>query len=486
MAKATDGSQAHPNVIFFAYDDLCDWVGPLGHNQAKTPNLDRLAREGLTFTNAHTAGVFCAPSRTAIFTGQHVSTTGCYGEDVFQFDHPDLVTMQMAFQRGGYRTFGAGKLYHHMPGFVDLRGWDEYFTRSQEVKDMGWQMNGYHMKDVPLPEPYPYSPWYTSNAKRRATSAGHLEWGPIANDLEEKMVDTIRTNWACDVLGRKHDRPFFLALGLYTPHYPNYAPQKYFDLYDVDAIKLPPYKEDDLDDLPPKIREQMRRGSSNHAELEKLGAVKQAIRGYLAAVSYGDAMLGRVLDALERSPYKDNTILVVWSDHGFHHGEKGRWGKHTLWERTSHVPFIWAGRGVARGARVDATVSLIDMYPTFVDLCSLPTADGLEGVSLAHVLRDPASAVDRNVLLPHMEPGAYAVINRDWRYIRYADGAEELYDARKDPNEWMNLAGDEQNAAVKAQLRASAPKDFAPPVTPRRNLQLIVEGDSFHWEQKRK
>jgi arylsulfatase A-like enzyme len=177
-------------------------------------------------------------------------------------------------------------------------------------------------------------------------------------------------------------------------------------------------------------------------------------------------------------------ILVVWSDHGFHHGEKGRWGKHTLWERTSHVPFIWAGKGVARGAKVDATVSLIDMYPTFIDLCSLPKVEGLEGVSLAPVLLDPASAVDRNVLLPHMERGAYAVINRDWRYIRYADGGEELYDVRKDPHEWVNLAGEERLAAVKAKLRASAPKSFASPVTPRSDLRLIVEGDGFRWERK--
>jgi arylsulfatase A-like enzyme len=481
-ARRSDTPAKRPNVIFFALDDLCDWVGPLGHSQAITPNFDRLAKSGVTFTNAHTAGVFCAPSRTAIFTGRHVSTTGCYREEVFYYDHPNIVTMQMVFQQGGYKTFGAGKLYHHMPGFIDLRGWDEYFTRSQEVKDMGWQMNGYHMKDVPLPEKYPHSPIYTKGG-RKISSAGFLEWGPIPDDRAEKMVDTIRTNWACDVLRRKHGKPFFLALGLYTPHYPNYAPQKYFDLYDRDSLKLPPYKEDDLEDLSPAIRKKYQRRPWQK-QLEKYGAVKDAIHGYLAAVSYGDALLGRVLDTLERSPHKDNTIIVLWSDHGFHHGQKNQWGKHTLWERTSNVPFIWAGKGIARNAEVKTTVSLIDMYPTFLELCSLPMVRGLEGTSLAAALRDPSRAADRNVLLPHMERGSYAVMNTKWRYIHYNDGAEELYNVKKDPHEWYNLANDEKYRKIKERLRASAPKAFAPHVTSRRELKLIIKGDSFHWEKR--
>ncbi len=474
-----------PNVIFFAFDDLCDWVQPLGYNQAKTPNLLRLAERGVTFTRAHAPGVFCAPSRTAIFTGRHAFTTGCYSHDIFHVDHPDLVTLQMAFKRGGYRTFGAGKLYHHMPGFVDLRGWDEYFTRSREVKDMGWQMNGYLMDDAPRPAPCPYSPWYRKT-DRRVTPGGFLEWGPIADDREEEMVDTIRTNWACEVLRRRHEQPFFLALGLYTPHFPNYAPQKYFDLYDPEKIDLPPYKEDDLDDLPAHVRKRFTNRGRIHKELEELGAVREAVRGYLAAVSYGDAMLGRVLDALEKSPHKDNTVIVAWSDHGFHHGEKGQWGKHTLWERTSHVPFLWAGQGVARNATVGASVSLIDMYATFVDLCGLPRPDGLEGTSLAPVLGDPSKAADRTVLLPHMERGSYAVMNAEWRYIHYADGGEELYNVRDDPHEWTNLAGDPAYDEVKRRMRDAAPKRFAPQATSRRALRLVIDGDTFHWERKKR
>ena len=232
-----------------------------------------------------------------------------------------------------------------------------------------------------------------------------LEWGAVPNDREEEMADSIRVNWACDVLRRPHEKPFFLAVGLYAPHFPNYAPQKYFDLYDSDKIVPPAYKADDLDDLPPKIRQAKINRSKIHQRLVELDAVEDAIHGYLACVSYADAMLGRVLKALEESPYKDNTVVVLWSDHGYHHGEKGHWGKHTLWERTSNVPFIWAGPRIAAGTTVDTTVSLIDMYPTFVEMCALSEVSGLEGTSLAPVLNSPQSATDRNVYLPFMDPG---------------------------------------------------------------------------------
>ena len=219
------------------------------------------------------------------------------------------------------------------------------------------------------------------------------------------MADTKRVNWAVEQLKKKYDNPFFLAVGLYAPHYPNYCPQKYFDLYDPNEIKLPPIKEDDLEDLPEKIRK-MKTGRSRIVQkLKSLDAWDDAIHGYLANISYADAMIGRVLDTLEKSPYADNTIVVLWSDHGYHLGEKGDWGKHTLWERTSNVPFIWSGPGVAKNKTTDVTVSLIDMYPTFREMCGLPkTKQKLEGTSIASTLAAPDKAKDRSVFLPHMHP----------------------------------------------------------------------------------
>lgn len=472
-----------PNVLFLAVDDMNDWIGCLeSRPNAITPNFDRLASRGVNFTNAHTAGVFCAPSRAAIFSGQFASTTGCYRTANYFFDHPEIEPLQVSFAKAGYETFGAGKLFHHPAGAIDIRGWNEFFLRNQSQREGGWPLESWS-EGTPFPNPFPNSIY---NRGKQITGGLFLEWGAIPNDREEEMADNIRINWAVEKLKEQHDKPFFLGVGIYAPHFPNYCPQKYFDLYDPAKIQLPPIKDDDLEDLPPKVRTQKEnRKRQHHEKLVKLDAVDDAIHGYLACISYADAMMGRVLDALEASPYADNTIVVLWSDHGYHHGEKGDWGKHTLWERTSNVPFIWAGPGVAKDAQSGVTVSLIDMYPTFVDLCGLPEPDqNLEGESLAKTLSDPASAEDRDVFLPHMNPGEYAVINRDWRYIRYGEDGEELYDLNVDPNEWHNLAQDPKHAARKVELRRVAPATFAEPAEKlNARKDLVIEGDSFRWEK---
>ncbi|MCR9197742.1 MAG: sulfatase [Planctomycetaceae bacterium] len=472
-----------PNVLFFAVDDMNDWIGCLNTVPgALTPNLDRLAARGVNFTNAHTAGVFCAPSRAAIFSGQYASTTGCYTTPNYFVSSPQIEALQMSFHKAGYTTLGAGKLFHHPAGAIDQRGWTNFFLRNQIQKETGWPLDSWS-QETPVPQPFPASVY---NRGQTFKAGLFLEWGPIPNDKEEAMADTIRTNWAVEQLGKEHDAPFFLGCGLYAPHFPNYCPQKYFDLYDRDTIELPPMREDDLDDLPPVIRKQRQnRKKLHHDRLTRMGAVKDAIHGYLACISYADAMLGRLLDALDASPYADNTIVVIWSDHGYHHGEKGQWGKHTLWERTSNVPFIWAGPGIAKGQTTDVTASLIDMYPTFVDMCDLPQpAQTLEGISLAATLKDPSQATDRTVFLPYMKPGEYAVFNRDWRYIRYGKQGEELYDLSEDPHEWTNLAGDSQYDQVKIRLRRSAPTTFADP-EPKLNTRkdLVSDGETFHWEK---
>ncbi|MEM0968263.1 MAG: sulfatase-like hydrolase/transferase, partial [Verrucomicrobiota bacterium] len=469
-----------PNVLFLAVDDMNDWLGCLNtQTRAITPNLDRLAARGVNFTNAHTAGVFCAPSRAAIFTGQFASTTGCYQTANYFADHPDIEALQMTFAHGGYTTLGAGKLFHHPAGAVDVRGWSEFFLRNQIQRETGWPMDSWS-EDVPFPDPFPNSIY---NQGQQVTGGLFLEWGPVPNEREEELADTIRVNWAVEQLQKKHETPFFLACGIYAPHFPNSCPQKYFDLYDPAKIELPPYKADDLEDLPEKIKRIKTNRSRIHQRLESLDAIDDAIHGYLACISYADAMMGRILDALEASPYADNTIVVFWSDHGYHHGEKGDWGKHTLWERTSNVPFIWAGPGVAQGAVTDVTVSLIDMYPTLVEMCGLDQPhQPLEGTSIASTLAKPETAADRNVFLPHMHPEEYAIINRDWRYIKYGEDGEELYDLQSDPNEWHNIVANPEHADLIAELRQLAPQEFAPPA-PKRHIKsdLLLQGETFRW-----
>ena len=473
-----------PNVLFLAVDDMNDWIGCLETRpHAITPHIDALAARGINFTNAHTAGVYCAPSRAAIFTGQFASTTGCYRNQIYFVNHPGLQPLHLAFHRAGYATFGAGKLFHHPAGQIDLRGWSEFFMRRKSQRETGWPLDSWS-EETPIPQPYPNSVY---NRDGPVANRFFLEWGKVPDEQEGAMADTLRTDWAVDTLKKNHDKPFFLALGLYSPHFPNYCPEKYFALYTRDAIELPPYKADDLDDLPENIRKQKTNRSRIHQKLEKLGAVKDAIHGYLACMSYADAMIGRVLETLAEGPHADNTIVVLWSDHGYHHGEKGDWGKHTLWERTSNVPFIWAGPGIARGRTIDATVSLVDLYPTLVELCALtPPTHQLEGRSLAGSLQHPGRAKDRDVYLPFMEPGAYAIMNRDWRYIHYADNSEELYAVRADPNEWFNLAGKPALDAVKTRLQGAAPSTFAEP-GPQLNARrhLILEGERFSWDPDR-
>jgi arylsulfatase A-like enzyme len=268
-------AKGSPNVIFFAVDDLCDWVGAMGHTQAKTPNMDALAKRGVSFNNAHCPGVFCAPSRSAIFTGQFASTTGCYRTEIYYHNHPELRPLQVSFAKAGYATYGAGKLFHHSAGYIDHRGWTKFFLRNEAAKREGWPLDSWG-KDTPLPDPFPNSIY---NRGRQITGGMFLEWAAIPNEREKAMADTKRVNWACDVLKQKHDKPFFLAVGLYAPHFPNYVPKKYFDLYDAEKIKAPVYKEDDLDDLPPLVkRRKINRKRQHHGRLVELGAIESCLR----------------------------------------------------------------------------------------------------------------------------------------------------------------------------------------------------------------
>ena len=276
------------------------------------------------------------------------------------------------------------------------------------------------------------------------------------------MGDFQVVDWVTSQLAKRHDKPLFLACGLYRPHLPWFVPQKYFDMFPVDKIELPSVKADDLDDVPP-IGKAMAKPDGDHKKVIEHNQWKKAVQGYLASISFSDAMLGRLLDAFDKSPYAKDTIVMLWSDHGWHLGEKLHWRKFSLWEEATHNVFMVSAPGVTKaGGRCSRTVSLLDVYPTLLDLCSLPAKKGLEGKSLLPLLKNPTAGWSRPAVTTFRQ-GNHSVRSEKWRYIRYKDWTEELYDHEKDPMEWTNLAGNPESVPVKKELAKWLPKVNAAP-----------------------
>lgn len=461
-AGAFGQPSARPNVLFIAIDDLRDWTGFHGvQPAAKTPNLDSLAKRGTVFTRAYCAAPWCNPSRTALLTGISPSTSGVYTHyNVPWRDSPALknaVTLPRHFRDNGYWVAGAGKVFHHDRPSQDPDSWDDYWPSKT---------------DCMLRQPAVKPPRNGMNLR------DSVDWGP-ADCAKEQMPDWQVAEWVAARLREPRDKPFFLGCGFFRPHLPWYVPQEYFDRVDAAAIKLPPVKDDDLDDVSafakrlalgeglPFLNDPSDRGNiqfPTFPALREAGKWREALSWYLASIHFADECLGLVLKALEASPHKDNTIVVLWSDHGWHLGEKLHWEKTTLWEEATKSVLLFAGPQMGKaGQRVASPVGLIDVYPTLVELCGLPPRSGLEGSSLTPLLRNPAADWSRPVLTTHGR-GNHAVRTARWRYIRYADGAEELYDHQADPNEWTNLAAREEHAATKRELAAAVPVREAPPI----------------------
>jgi len=285
---------------------------------------------------------------------------------------------------------------------------------------------------------------------------------PLKMDIEDEDISDWHTvNWCVEQMNEKRDEPFFIACGLHKPHLPFAVPRKYFELFPRDEIELPPFKRDDLDDIPPAgIR--MANPKGDQARFEKSGRWKDAIRSYLATCAYTDMNVGRLLDGLDRSGHRDNTIIVLWGDHGWHFGEKHHWRKFALWEEANRAPLIWVAPGVTpEGAVCERTVDFMSLYPTLCELADLPVPGFTEGPSLVSLLRDPAAAWDRPAISTHGFKN-HTIRTERWRYIRYADGGEELYDHDEDPHEWTNLAGTGEHAAIVTELAKWLPKKNVP------------------------
>jgi arylsulfatase A-like enzyme len=478
------------NVLFIALDDMNDWISSLAGYSGKvhTPNFDRLGREGITFTNAHSPSTVCNPSRTAIMTGLRPSTTGIYNNGQWWRPAlPNVVTMPECFRKNGYRVEGGGKIFHHTLGNNPPEIWDNYHP---QVQDSSWHYDypvpGQHApkKGLHWPEGFPLNDIENVKlGKRPPANYREFDWGPIDKpDLE--MGDGQMVQWAIDFLKSSHDNPFFLAAGIYRPHLPWYAPGKYFDLYPLDSIKLPEVKEEDLDDIPAAGQRMAKARHADFQLVKKTGKYKKAVQAYLASISFADAMIGLLLDALEKSPYRNNTIIVVWSDHGWHLGEKGTWHKRTLWERATRIPFFIMAPGITKpGSVCNLPVNLIDVYPTLIDLCGLKANNKLDGTSLVPLLKNSEAAWEYPSINTY-ERGNHAVRSKRWRYIRYNDGTEELYDHDNDPNEWTNLAGDSRFNIIKKELAKWLPKNDAPPALSKRAYHF--DPDSYSWSRKEK
>lgn len=420
---AEGGSASKPNVLFIGIDDLNDWLGCFGgHSQAKTPNIDRLAKRGVVFENCHCQSPICNPSRASLLTSSQPSTTGLHFlKPIFRNTEAlkDAVTLPQHFREQGYHTMGAGKVFHRKN---DPASFDEDGGKFGEYGPV---------PETPISWPHDHPLW---------------DWGPYP-EREEDTPDHKIAAWAVERLQRSYDKPFFLAAGFYRPHVPLFAPQRWFDLHPLEKIQLPQVRESDCDDVPDyALQLTYGKVAPRHKAVKKAGEWAHAVQAYLACVSFVDHQVGKLLDALDASPYAKNTQIVLWSDHGFHLGEKQRWGKRSLWEESTRSPLIFAGPGI-QPARCPRPVGLIDIYPTLNALCGMPKRKELEGRNLQPLLANP-KADWPYATLTSFGPGNHSVRSEDWRYVQYADGSAELYDHRTDPQEWTNVAGDAAHAEV--------------------------------------
>lgn len=458
------GASSNPNVIMIVIDDQNDWVGCLnGHPQARTPHIDQLAGRGTLFTNAHCQSPLCNPSRTSVLTGLRPSTTGVYGLSPGLRAVEELkttTTLPQHFRKSGYQTLMAGKIYH---GGYGRKLSDEEFDVVGPASTVG---------------PRPPSPLVQTPSHHPL-----VDWGTFPHRDEDKG-DWQLASWTVEQLQQPHDKPFFLSVGFFLPHVPCYVTPKWYDLFPEDTLQLPAVLEGDRSDTPrfswylhwklpePRLR-----------FLREASQWKNLVRSYLASTAFVDSQVGRIIDALDSSPYADNTIVVLWSDHGWHLGEKDITGKNTLWERSTRVPLIFAGPRIAAGATCPQPVELLDIYPSLAELCDLPRPENLEGHSLVPQLASAGAAREWPAITTHNHDN-HSIRTLDWRLIRYADGSEELYNLSDDPNEWNNVVNDKGNAETLNMHRKWLPSVNRKPVpgSEHRILLYDAETGTVNWE----
>lgn len=474
-----------PNVLFISVDDLNDWEGALqGHPRAKTPNMDKLFEQGTLFTNAHCSQAVCTASRNSILSGIHPTTSGWYSSVNNMRKTYDTVMQghQMLpehFKSNGYNTYATGKIFHsgesdHPSKTADF--WTEYSPHFWNNMEEKIEATGFGYRGKMF-FPFPkdggqlvqlYGEDTINNHYREINRFYSLCGGPLAEEEipENGMYDEQIANWAIKQLQKPQDKPFFMAVGFIRPHVPYTAPQKYFDLYKQEDLEMPSVPEDEFNDIPMMGKAiaygyTPRGGWADVSQKPEI--LPELVHAYLACVSFVDDQIGRVIDALEKSPNGKNTIIVLWSDHGQHLGEKRHFRKQALWEESTRVPlFFKIPNGKNTGKRIASAVSLLDIYPTLAELCKLPGNPKLEGNSLVPLIEEPGMDWDKPVLSTWYYKN-HAVRSNQWRYIHYRDGGEELYNHKNDPGEHINLAADPKYAEIITEHRKFLPQKDALP-----------------------
>ncbi len=473
-----------PNVLFISIDDLNDYISPLdNHPNIVTPHFERLAKRSVTFTNAHCASPACHPSRVAVMTGVHPVKSGIY-RNLFRAHGPrwrheskvleNAVVLSQHFRDHGYHAAGGGKIFHTLqwtPGDSqnDPDAWDEYRGDPLDPISADW--------------PRPASTLVDQNEGFVGTRplSNHYLGAAVIEEPDETHGDHLVVDWALEKLNEKRDEPLFLAVGLFRPHIPFEVSQRWFDLYPMDKVELPPYRADDLDDAHPHGR------VSWHKWVTENKKWKHLMRGYLASISYVDHQVGRLLDGLDQSGLKENTIVVLWTDHGFHIGEKDNWEKFALWEQTTRVPLFIHAPGVSQdGQSTRQPTTLTDLYPTLCELAGLPVPKQCTGTSLVSRLKSPAETDGRTSLTSFVwnednnttDVASHGLSSEKWRYIKHANGREELYDLIHDRNEFTNLAEDPKYAEIKQGFQKHLPEQ------PAMNVKIPVDSP-YHGGRSR-